>query len=383
MPYEYINFDLTIAADRWTRQSFFRGWRTIMADDPRWAPPPLPWLRRTLTGRGHVHMRRMAPTFLHVQAVRRRVASRSDGDFGVGYGLSTSVFEETVAAAVLLTDPRMEDRTAYLAFPHIVNDEACLDRLLEGVMEQLWERGYRRLVGPIGVSPALGVGALLNYFNLTPPLHTPYNAPYVPELLAQSLEPIHEQQLFVAVPTPHADAAHANAGGGPAILAPAAISALTGPLLPLLQSACASDLFPAPDAEEARFLADVIGQWPSTLWVAEMEGTPVGFVWLQGDYAPVLRRSHGGRNPLWRPWIAYQRERPMRAGRLLLGGVLPAWRGQGIGRQLWRHALATSHAAGWATLTVGPVDVRSSGAAFLTAQGATPQQRYTLFAGEF
>ena len=135
MPYEYINFDLTIAADRWTRQSFFRGWRTIMADDPRWAPPPLPWLRRTLTGRGHAHMRRLAPTFLHVQAVRRRVASRSDGDFGVGYGLSTSVFEETVAAAVLLTDPRVEDRTAYLALPHIVNDEACLDRLLESVVD--------------------------------------------------------------------------------------------------------------------------------------------------------------------------------------------------------------------------------------------------------
>ena len=378
MPYEYINFDLTIAADRWTRGGFFRGWRGIMADDPHWAPPPLPWLRRTLTGTRHVHIRRMAPTFLHVQAVRRRVNSRSDGDVGVGYGMSTSVFEETVGAAVLLTDPRVEDRTAYLALPHIVNDEACLDRLLESVMEQLWERGYRRLLAPIGLSPALGVGALLDYFNLTPPLHTPYNAPYVPELLAQSLEPIHAQQLFVATPPSHAQAA-----GGPATLVPATSTALSGPLLPLLQSACATALFPAPDAEEARFLADVIGQWPSTIWVAEMDGAPVGFVWLQGDYAPVLRRSHGGRNPLWRPWIAYQRTRPMRAGRLLLGGVLPAWRGQGIGRQLWHHALATSHAAGWETLTAGPVDVGSPGAAFLSAQGATPQQRYTLFAGEF
>ncbi|MEZ4610248.1 MAG: hypothetical protein R2838_08375 [Caldilineaceae bacterium] len=40
---------------------------------------------------------------------------------------------------MLLTDPRgRPDRLS--GSPHIVNDEACLDRLLESVMEQLWER---------------------------------------------------------------------------------------------------------------------------------------------------------------------------------------------------------------------------------------------------
>ncbi|MEZ4610247.1 MAG: GNAT family N-acetyltransferase [Caldilineaceae bacterium] len=131
-----------------------------------------------------------------------------------------------------------------------------------------------------------------------------------------------------------------------------------------------------------RASADVIGQWPSTIWVAEMDGAPVGFVWLQGDYAPVLRRSHGGRNPLWRPWIAHQRTRPMRAGRLLLGGVLPAWRGQGIGRQLWHHAGDEPLSPGGRRSPSGQ-STWISGRAFLTAQGATPQQRYSLFAGEF
>ena len=44
----------------------------------------------------------------------------------------------------------------------------------------------------------------------------------------------------------------------------------------------------------------------------------------------------------------------MTAGRLLLGAVAPEWRGQGIGLQLWRHALDRARQLGWQTITCGP-----------------------------
>ena len=70
------------------------------------------------------------------------------------------------------------------------------------------------------------------------------------------------------------------------------------------------------------------------------------------------------------------------AGRLLFGGVLPKWRGQGIGHQLWRQALLTAQTQHWQTLTVGPVAEGTPGVAFLEKRGAQAQQIYTLYASE-
>src|SRR5690606_30387556 len=141
--------------------------------------------------------------------------------------------------------------------------------------------------------------------------------------------------------------------------------------------------FPAPDAVEARFLLAWWSRAPLTGWLALMERTPVGFVLSQPDQARLMRWTQGGR-PLWRRgWLAWQRRAPRgRAGRILAGGVLPAWRGQGIGTQLWRQTIRQAAAQGRETLTVGPLDPTSETAAFLRARGAAPQQRYTLYATE-
>lgn len=377
MSFEYINFDASIADGRWSRRGFWRGWRSVVVDDPRWAPPPWPWLQRTLAPAPHPHFARMHPLLFQLEAMRRRTSSHRIGAAPLGVGISSSIFEETVGATVMLTDPRAHDRTAYLALLHVANDEECLDRLIQGVMEQAWERGYGRLLGPVGLLPVLGVGALANYFNVTPPLHTPYNPPYVPELLAQSLDVAHEQELYVIEP-----GQLPAASGEPAVIVPAPLSTLEHELLPLLQAVAATPHFPPMDALEAAMLVDAVGQWPASLWVARVGDEPVGFVLLQDDHAPLMRRTHSGRNPLWRPWIAWQRGRPARAGRMILGGVLPARHSQGIGRQLWRHALTLGHVRGWEALTVGPVDVGSPGAGFLVHMGAEPRQRYALFASE-
>jgi GNAT superfamily N-acetyltransferase len=117
-------------------------------------------------------------------------------------------------------------------------------------------------------------------------------------------------------------------------------------------------------------------------WLAQTAGQPAGFILLGPDLAGPLRRASGGRNPLWRLWLAAASRRPVSAGRVLLAAVAPAWRRQGIGRLLWQQALATARAQGWHTLTAGPVPDDSAGAHFLAACGAKPQQRYAVYASE-
>ena len=63
------------------------------------------------------------------------------------------------------------------------------------------------------------------------------------------------------------------------------------------------------------------------------------------------------------------------------GGSDPAWRGQGIGLQLWRQALDQARQMGWQAITCGPVVIGSEAAAFLARQGAHSQQRYITLVG--
>ena len=116
------------------------------------------------------------------------------------------------------------------------------------------------------------------------------------------------------------------------------------------------------------------------LWMlATIDGAPAGFVLLQPDLSSLLRRSGGGRGWIGRGYLAWRKGASATSGRLLLGAVGAAWRGRGVGLQLWRHALTVAQAHGWRTLTCGPVAVASAAAAFLERQGARAEQRYMTY----
>jgi GNAT superfamily N-acetyltransferase len=215
-----------------------------------------------------------------------------------------------------------------------------------------------------------------------PPLHTPYNPPYLPDVLQAGMTPVQETRLYSVNAT-----SPSVAPDGPARLTPLEPPRLAGDLRPLLVAALdTGGLFPPPDEVEAAFVLAWWGVWPLHGWLAEMEHegawTPVGFVLLQPDLAAPVAWAKGGRSWLRRPWLSWRSRRPATVGRLLAGGVLPEWRGQGIGIQLWRQVLAHAMDAGWRELTAGPLDPESAGASFLTARGATAQQRYLLYASE-
>ena len=122
------------------------------------------------------------------------------------------------------------------------------------------------------------------------------------------LSPLARSRLYrLEVPDelPPAPSSRAN-------LVPLEPDRLAADLLPLLIAACPAWAgFVPPDAEEAGFLLNWLGQWPLFGWLAEVDLEPVGFVLLQPELAPRLRRGGGGRNPLWRLWLTWAGRRPV------------------------------------------------------------------------
>jgi GNAT superfamily N-acetyltransferase len=371
----YFNYNSQIAETRWDRASFVRNWWRIYAADARWAPPRYSLLRKLARG-DDPFVARQNPLLCSLEAFPGR---RRTSGAGMEFNQPAAIMDVPVAAAMILSDPRRQDGTAYLSLLRCVNDVESLERFVGVALEQAAYLGRYRLVGPTGLSPHLGSGVLQDYFHVMPPLHTAYNPPYVPEVTESVLAPLQTQRLYHAVVP-----AETCAAAGPAQIVRLALEEHRQELIRLIvETFVAGGEFPAPDEEEAAFLLRWSAAWPLMAWGAVVDGQLAGYVILQPDLAAAAARARGGKNVLWRLWLAWRSTRPVAAGRLLLGGVLPAYRGRGIGRQLWGQAIQGAHAAGWRTISAGPLADTHPAAGFLLACGAQARQSYTVYASEF
>lgn len=364
----FFNYDVNVASGRWDRWTFLRHWWHFYKRDPYWVPPAYRELQQVLRGR-HPHLARLSPRYLHLEALPRPHGPGLSGSYAAAGG-----WARPVAATALLHDPRRRDGAHTLSLLRCANDEETLKRLLEAAAE---ESGARAVVGPTHLSPYLGAGVLASHWSELPPLHTPYNPPYLPELLDAMMEVAGIARLYQIT---------VSAGGeretrtGPATLQPLQPERLADELLPLLVAACAPwSAFPAPDSAEASFLLRWLGRWPLSGIVAVVQEEPAGFVLLQPDLAPRLQRAGGGRNLLWRLWLQRTALGPAAQGRLLFGAVLPHWRGEGIGSQLLASTLAHARQQGWQQITVGPLPEGTAAGDFLRRREALPRQDYRFY----
>ncbi len=386
MEREYFNYSTKITLQHpgyWARREFVQQWRKIYGGDRRWTPPSHPWLMRSLETDRAPYLARQRPVLLHLTALARRRRDPRSADSTLplagSMAIEGSMMEKAVCAAVLLSDPRNQDRTGALALLQCVNDTEVLERFIWTLMEQSYALGVRRFVGPTGLSPLLHNGVLKSHFADSPPIHTAYNPPYVAELFDSVLEEVAEARLFTVELTD----ATSLAPDGDIRCTRVSPQALDAPLKTFMAAATdTSSFFLPPDEAEIDFVLGGLGEWPLELWVAYQEDAPVGYVLLQPDLGEAVRRAGGGRNPAWRAWLHWRKERPTDAGRIVLGGVLPEWRRQGIGRRLWQQALERGRKQGWQRLTVGPVDVNSPAATFLQEMNATARQHYGLYAAD-
>ena len=392
----YFNYSLhappAAGASFWERRTFVHAWWAIAREDERWTPPRYGALRRELDPRRNDHLARLEAALLRVEAlygtgVRRSRTDRQEIP-------RTSVLERPLAAAVALIDPRRAGRAAHLGLLQLADDREAFDRLYYHLVETLTEANIHRIVGPVGLSPYLGRGALVDSWNAWPPQHTPNNPPYLPEMLERRGRVGQVGRLYEVAVGEEVAGAAAIQPGTEAVQA-FDLGGLAGELLPLLVAAVDDGSgFAPPDAAEAAFLLRSLE--PGAIGgLAELDGAPVGFVLLAPDMAGRLRAARGG-HPLWgRAALASGGRRPVDAGRLLFGGVLPAWRGRGVGSALWAWTLTAARARGWRTLTVGPVwsprrvsrvpaaDPEPAAAAFLRDRGAVARQTYHVYEWSF
>jgi GNAT superfamily N-acetyltransferase len=368
----YFNYTTHWPNDWWARRSFDAAWWTIYSGDPRWTPPDQRRWHHLVTRMDAPYWQQANAQLIYLEALpgrRQPVSSPTTQP-----SLAGAVFEEAVAAAVLLCEPRHQG-AMYLGMLHCVNDEETLDRLLSAALEHGLQAGCTRIVGPVGVIPAWENGVLTNYFHTLPPAHTPYNPPYLADLLATSMS-VHQQSVLLTLPV----APDAGAMRGPATLTPLDAPSLGSTLLPLLTAALVPHVAaPTLDANQATLLLEWIGGAPTVGWVAHVDGEPAGFVALQPDLAPLMHRFNGGRRLPMRWLLALAKRRPVRRGRLLFGAVGAPWRRQGIGRQLMAQALHSAASAGWCELICGPFVDPSPAVRCLQQMGASAEQRYTLF----
>jgi GNAT superfamily N-acetyltransferase len=363
----YFNHRAYIATRGAAKKRFLAHWRQFYAGDRHWIPPHHPALSTALRSE---HVQRSEPVYLHLEALPRLDKGRQQMP-GPGQALLHSIWERPVATAALLNDRRQH--ATLLALFRCVNDRTTLVRLLERAGD---EESQGTLLGPVALSPHLGAGVLASHWSETPPLHTPYAPPYLAPLLEEVMELAAESHLY------HFDVGAINVReeAGPARLEPLDPARLSTDLAPLFAQVCGGGgLFAPPDATEVAFM---LAWWGSLLplsgWLATVGGEPAGLVLLQPDGGGWLQRAGGGRRLWWRWWLQAGGKQASR-GRLLAGGVLPALRRQGIGRQLLAAARQSAAAAGWRSLVAGPVLDGSEAAAFLTAAGGEARQRYQLF----
>lgn len=386
----YFNYSVHVveagAASRWERRAFLNAWWNLYRDDSRWTPPDFSWLRREIDPRRDEHLARLEAKLIHIDALHRTGVRRSRTD--QQEIPLVSVIERPLAAALAIIDPRRKGKTAYLALPHLGRDKEAFDHLYYHLVESLSARGYHRLIAPVGLSPHLGSGWQIDGWDEWPALHTPTNPPYVPELVEMRLNPLQDGRLYrVTVPARSDDDVTE-----PAAIRPFDPRRLVGDLLPLLAVAAENPTagFVPPDAAEAAFLLRALGPGALLGYLAEVDGRPVGFVLLGPDTAARARATRGGRS-FWRrgmyaaSWLGGQGRGD--SGRVFFAAVLPDWRRQGIGAQLWRQALAAAHERGWDALTVGPVwlppDASSAAVAFLEQHAAVARQTYRLYERSF
>lgn len=364
----YFNFVDHSAENWWERNQFSNIWWRINHNDPHWVPPYFPAFRQALDASRNPRLARCRHDLFSFTATRKPSRKTSQGDQinqDILLGISMDV---SIGAAVFIKDPSQADGSAYVAWLHSINDRESFERLLDRAVESGRQTGARRLLAPTGLSPHFGSGLLVDRWNTTPPLHSAYNPPYLPELLYSEMEAVETSNLYRLDIT--AENAH-ELCHSPARIEPFNPNRLGEDLLLLFAEACASwDSFPAPDQVEARFVLDQLSPWPVYARLASIEDRPAGLILLQPDLAPRLKRADGGRRLLWRLWLQVTRNRPVKQGRLLFAAVLPEMRGKGIGRQLLHLAMRIGRRKGWQSLVLGPLKEDSPAAHLLQAYNA-------------
>ena len=193
----YFNYTTYLPSSWWERRSFLHAWWRLYAGDRQWAPPVYTALSRLVRAADNPLSAPAHPDALHGSAAAARQRQR----------LRYQYHDERTRGGC--DDVRGGGEC------HAYPDRSAPRgrRRLPGAAALRQRRGDARAAAGQGVRAGGGTrlqpaarphrhparlesGALVNHYNRRPPWHTPYNPPYMGELLASIMEPWLETELY-------------------------------------------------------------------------------------------------------------------------------------------------------------------------------------------
>jgi GNAT superfamily N-acetyltransferase len=252
-----------------------------------------------------------------------------------------------VGRIAAVTDPlfqRWQPGTGFFGFFEAEDDAAVAAALLDAAESALAARGAERIAGPVNLSTHDEVGFLVEGFGHPPMLLDPSNPPSYPRLVEQcGYVPLREYHAYLWNPSAQPSRAVRRLLDSVARRGTVA-GVRVRPFRPdrwdeevrivhHLYNECFADVwgFVPISASEIGARAEEFRAFylPRLVLIAEAADQPVGFVLALPDANAALALAHGRLLPLG--WLRIARAlRSIRTARLLLLGVVPAFRGRGV-----------------------------------------------------
>ena len=309
-------------------RDFLSAWWRIAARDPFWGPPPYHLMRRRL--------KQCDPTeyaFAYVEAYPRKSPGRDPLTTQQPSGV---FWEIPLAAAGLHFHPELPEGAALLVMLRSANDRDSLEILFDKLLELCRHRRVRRLIGPVGMFPPLGMGIQLDRWNQSPGMFAPQFPPYFPELIAEMYptpKPIAQGHIFRIHP--------ATSPTRP-VSAPQQRAALTDILSAQRERFGMHPLFPPPTLDSVFSLAHMLETWGGTTSMTANSGLVA-----VPELSSGMRRLRGGKG-WWRRWALNALPRMASS----TGHVPLVW---GSGENGLEMLTDLTQECGWQSVMVGPI----------------------------
>jgi GNAT superfamily N-acetyltransferase len=327
--------EITQVASKTERDAFIKfPWR-IYKHDPAWVPPLLIERKEFLNRRKH-------PFYEHGDAAL--FLARSGGE----------IVGRIMASDDSNYNALHKSNVGCFGMFESIDDQQVSSALFETAADWLRRLGRDEIMGPIDYSTNYLCGLLIDGFQFPPMLLTPHNSPYYSQLIegwgfAKAMD------LYAWWFANPAEAANRLRRLAVALKKRRAITLRHGNL---------SDI-----AGESRRLREIYNQawqnnWgfvpftekefefmthelkpmlvPELVWLAEMEGEPVGFILCVPDINVALRKANGRLTtfglPIGLAKLLYQKSR-LKTVRLVALGVVSKYRRHGVAEMLVMHAI--------------------------------------------
>lgn len=244
---------------------------------------------------------------------------------------------------------RWGPRTGFFGFFECDHDPVAAHRLLEAAERTLWEKGMRRIVGPVNLTTHDETGLQVEGFGSPPMLLSPYNPSYYSDLLeAFGYEGASDYHSYLWTPEYRIGAAVRRLVGAAREGKGVAAGITVRPLDRSRWNQEIRGFFELYNASFEGVWGSVPIRWdefeerarrfrpfllPELVLFAEHEGRPIGCALTLPDLNDLLRRVRGRLLPFG--WLELARgSGGIRSARVMILGVHPRFTGRGVGAML-------------------------------------------------